>query len=90
VPIFLYPTLPPDRASDEPTLKAAAAVLGATEVAPSIDASDVVALERSLAKAGAPPPTAGEGPRWEEAGWWLVPLIALFVLGWFRRGWVLS
>ena len=36
------------------------------------------------------PPVAGEAERWEEAGYWLVPLIALIGLLWFRRGWVLA
>jgi len=32
----------------------------------------------------------GMGERWQDSGYWLVPLISLFCLGWFRRGWVLG
>lgn len=32
----------------------------------------------------------GMGERWQDSGYWLVPLIALICLGWFRRGWVLG
>jgi Ca-activated chloride channel family protein len=30
---------------------------------------------------------AEEATRWEDEGWWLVPLVALLAALWFRRGW---
>ncbi len=55
----------------------------------TVDASDIKALSRRLATAAAPPAAPGEGERWQDAGYWLTPLMALLVMGWFRRGWVL-
>ena len=89
-PVTLFAMLPPQRASADPALQAAAAALDATLIAPSIDTADVQALARKLATAGPPPPAPGESPRWQEAGCWLTPLIALLALVWFRRGWVLA
>jgi Ca-activated chloride channel family protein len=89
-PVFLYAALPPERAGADPALRAAAESLGARLVAPTIDTKDVEALAAELATAGPPPPAPGSSPRWEEAGWWLTPPIALLAFFWFRRGWVLA
>jgi Ca-activated chloride channel family protein len=88
--VFLYAALPPERAGADPALRAAAESLGARLVAPTIDTKDVEALAAELATAGPPPPAPGSSPRWEEAGWWLTPPIALLAFFWFRRGWVLA
>jgi Ca-activated chloride channel family protein len=90
LPVKLFAMLPPARASSEPSLRAAASALGADLLAPTLDTSDVDGLARALATAGPPPPAPGETPRWQEAGWWLTPLVALLALVWFRRGWVLA
>lgn len=89
-PVTLFAMLPPEDAEAEPTLRAAASALNARLVAPTIDTADVEALASRLATAGAPPPAQGEASRWEEAGWWLTPILALLMLLWFRRGWVLA
>jgi Ca-activated chloride channel family protein len=88
--VFLYAALPPERAGADPALRAAAQALDARLVEPTIDTQDVEELAAELATAGTPPPAPGSSPRWEEAGWWLTPLIALLALLWFRRGWVLA
>jgi Ca-activated chloride channel family protein len=56
----------------------------------TVDDADIKALSRRLSTAAAPPAAPGEGERWQDAGYWLTPLMALLVLGWFRRGWVLA
>lgn len=56
----------------------------------TVDDADVEALSRRLSTAGAPPAAPDEGERWRDAGYWLTPLLALLVIGWFRRGWVLA
>ncbi|HLG48384.1 MAG TPA: VWA domain-containing protein [Reyranella sp.] len=56
----------------------------------TIDGADIEALSRRLSTAGAPPAAPGEGERWRDSGYWLTPLLALLVIGWFRRGWVLA
>ena len=55
----------------------------------TVDDADIKALSRRLATAAAPPAAPGEGERWQDAGYWLTPLMALLAMGWFRRGWVL-
>lgn len=89
-PVTLFAMRPPDRARADPALASAATALGAALVVPTIDTADVDALARTLATAGPPPPAPGEAPRWQEAGWWLTPLVALLAALWFRRGWVLA
>lgn len=89
-PVHLFAMLPTARASTDPALRSAATALNAELVAPTVDTQDIKALARELATAGPPPPSPGEAPRWEEAGWWLTPLVSLLALGWFRRGWVLA
>ena len=89
-PVTLFAMLAPERAAADPSLRAAADALDASLTAPTIDTADVAALAHTLATAGPPPPAPGEAPRWEEAGWWLTPIIALLALAWFRRGWVLA
>lgn len=56
----------------------------------TVDDADIEALSRRLSTAGAPPAAPGEGERWRDAGYWLTPVLALLVIGWFRRGWVLA
>lgn len=89
-PVTLFAMLPPARASADPSLRAAASALGADLLAPTLDTADVERLAHALATAGPPPPAPGEAPRWQEAGWWLTPVVVLLALVWFRRGWVLA
>ena len=65
-------------------------VLSQRVVRATVDDADIEALSRRLATAGAPPAAPGEGERWRDAGYWLTPVLALLVIGWFRRGWVLA
>ena len=90
VPITLFAMLPQDRATADPSLRAAASALHADLLPLTLDNSDIEGLSRTLAKAGTPPPAPGATPLWQEAGYWLTPLIALVTLFWFRRGWVLA
>jgi Ca-activated chloride channel homolog len=89
-PVFLVPMLQPDRASADPALRAATVALDAHLIVPTIDTKDVEALAGKLAAAGRAPAAPGEASRWEETGRWLTGPIALLVLAWFRRGWVLT
>jgi Ca-activated chloride channel family protein len=89
VPVTILGLTAPDTSADA-GLGDAASALGANLIATSLDESDVTAMTRRLAAGAAPTLGQGEGQRWEEAGYWLVPLIALIALLWFRRGWVLA
>jgi Ca-activated chloride channel family protein len=66
-------------------LQAAAKALSGRVVALTPTPDDVRALVRRVAETPAAAVGAGEGQRWEEAGYWLTPVIALVVLGSFRR-----
>jgi Ca-activated chloride channel family protein len=67
------------------TLRIAASALGTTLTPITPDMVDVRSLVKDVAKAPVVSSDAGEGTRWAEAGWWLVPLIALLSLLDFQR-----
>ena len=67
------------------TIREAAAVLSASATVMTPDDADIDSLVRRAAKSGRLAATTGEGTRWAEAGWWLVPVIALISLFGFRR-----
>ncbi|MDH7799855.1 MULTISPECIES: VWA domain-containing protein [unclassified Beijerinckia] len=86
--ITILSLLPPNL--DAVSILDAARALGATVVATTPDQADVTALARRLDRIGRISDAAGEGQHWQEAGYWLTPILALLVLLWFRRGWVLT
>ena len=88
VPVTFLAALP----SDVPRqgLADAASALSARVVETTIDQSDIEEIAGRLDRVGQPRDVSGEGEHWKEAGYWLTPLLALIVLGWFRRGWVLE
>jgi Ca-activated chloride channel family protein len=63
----------------------AAAALRASITPLTPDSADVLSLVRRTAKAPLAVAAAADGTRWAEAGWWLVPLLALLSLCTFRR-----
>ncbi|AWJ93735.1 VWA domain-containing protein (plasmid) [Azospirillum baldaniorum] len=90
-PTVLWAMLPPDRAAQDTTLQNAATTLDARLVEVTPDPTDAASVARRLDSATAPAATAqGDEARWQDAGYWLTPLIAALVLGWFRRGWSLA
>ncbi len=90
VPVVFFAMAPAAFVEADKALKAAVSALDARLVETTIDSDDVQAIVRRLAdRSGAAVP-AGETERWREAGYWLSFLIVALVLGWFRRGWVIS
>jgi Ca-activated chloride channel family protein len=88
-PVQFFAMAPRAAVDADASVGAAVSALDAKETAATVDDADVQAIARRLADApGAP--VAGEAARWEEAGYWLTPLIALIALLWFRRGWVVA
>ena len=74
--------------ADTPELDAvtsAASTLGTDVTLITPDSSDIGSLVRRTAKVPVAVAAAGKGTRWAEAGWWLVPVLALLCLGTFRR-----
>ncbi|WP_157505433.1 VWA domain-containing protein [Geminicoccus roseus] len=80
---------PPAPALDRAALQAAADAGGGGLTVVTPDPADVTALAGEVATSLAD--VAGGvdgGERWQDAGYWLVPLVVLLNLMWFRRGWV--
>lgn len=88
-PVVFFAMAPPAAVDADVSLSAAVSALDAREIVTTIDNADVAAIARRLAEAPAAT-AASDAERWEEAGYWLVPLIALVGLLWFRRGWVVA
>jgi Ca-activated chloride channel family protein len=89
-PVTLLAMAPPNALAADANLKAAADAVDARLVPTSIDSADVREVASRLARGSAAMKAGDETERWQETGYWLTPLIALLVLGWFRRGWVLA
>ncbi|EIM25373.1 VWA domain-containing protein [Microvirga lotononidis] len=86
----LWAALPPSHLDAAQDLNTGASALDASLQAMTPDRSDVDAIATRLDRATAVGDVTGEGERWQEAGYWLTPLLALLALAWFRRGWVLG
>ncbi len=68
------------------SLKAAASGIGAEFVPVTPDDADVQRLAGRTHFA--PAAAADGGERWRDAGYWLVPVVAILSLLWFRPGWI--
>ena len=82
LPLDGPPAMPLDRSG----LEKAARALGGTFVEIRPDNEDVQVLTRAV-ETQFSSASDGEGLRWKDAGYSLVPLIALISLVWFRPGW---
>lgn len=80
----VFPPLMPG--SELEALRAAARAVNATVVPLAADNSDVAALASAARYAAVSDGDADT--RWAESGYWLTPLIALLLLPFFRRGWL--
>lgn len=89
-PVILFAVAPPQFVAVDAGLAAAVSALDAREVVATVDNQDVEAIARRLADAPGAPVAADETVRWQDAGWWLTPVVALLILLWFRRGWVIA
>lgn len=78
---------PPAPALDRKTLKRAADAAGGTLTVITVDDSDVRQLTGRIDKSFVASGQADGDERWKDAGYWLVPLILLTCLMWFRPGW---
>jgi len=85
VPISLL--VPESVGSELESMKTAAGILGAKRVVLTPDDQDIHELMRRTTFSDVTSPTGGD--RWQDAGYFLVPVVALIVLFWFRRGWVI-
>jgi len=69
-------------------LDAVARAIGARVLAITSDDADVRDLAHAAKFAAAT--LGGQGDHWQDAGYWLVPLITLLSTFWFRRGWIVA
>ncbi len=86
VPVYLWPPLPPGAERD--ALRSAAHAADAELVSLRADDADVHQL-LGAAQLAATLDTSAH-TRWAENGYWLTPVIALLLLMFFRRGWMIA
>lgn len=83
------PGSPPAPPLDEANLKQAAAAGKGSLVIATPDGRDVDQLTRIVETQFSVAGSQAGGERWRDSGYWLVPLIALLALWWFRPGWTI-
>lgn len=89
--VTILAVAPPAAIDADHGLAQAVEALDARLVPATIDNDDVARVARRLAAESANTPVLpGETVRWQEAGYWLTPFVALIVLLWFRRGWMIA
>jgi Ca-activated chloride channel family protein len=82
--VRLLPALLPG--DEMKALQQSAGLVNASVVTLAADDSDVAELARAAKFATST--AAGASDRWQESGYWLTPLMALGMLPFFRRGWM--
>ncbi len=86
-PIQFISIAPPNREPDAGLLRAAD-VLGGSVTRMSIDVADVTVVNQRAKVDFSSVVEQDGGERWRDGGYLLLPIIALCMLLWFRRGWV--
>ncbi len=71
-------------------LQSAASNLSANVVELTIDPTDVEEVARRAQSRLKTVSATNEGSRWQDAGYSLLPFLALFILMWSRRGWLVT
>jgi Ca-activated chloride channel family protein len=84
------PDSPPAPALDRAAMKAAAEAAGGALVALTADDADVQRLARLVEQRLSTGQDDEAGQQWRDAGYYLLPLLALLALLGFRRGWVVT
>jgi Ca-activated chloride channel family protein len=87
LPVQFLATTAPAGAVDA-GLARAASVLGAPVLRLSVDETDVQRVAQRAQSDFKAVPGVASGDRWRDAGYLLLPLIALLALFWSRRGWL--
>jgi Ca-activated chloride channel family protein len=82
------PDSPPAPALNRAEMEAAARAGGGTLVLATVDDSDVRRLDRHIESRLSA--AAAENEHWRDAGYFLLPLLLVLILFWFRPGWVIA
>lgn len=82
------PDSPPAPPLDQGILKRVSEAAEGTLTIISPNDRDIRALNRRIESTPVSSGQGDENETWQDGGYWLVPLIALLNLMWFRRGWV--
>jgi Ca-activated chloride channel family protein len=89
LPLQFLAVVPPNAPLDT-GLEQAARARGARVTRLTVDSVDVDRLGRTAQSDFRPAPAGEGGEQWKDAGYLLMPVIALLSLAWSRRGWVVS
>jgi Ca-activated chloride channel family protein len=89
LPVQFLAVSPPNAPID-PGLQQAARALDATITQLTIDQSDVERIARTAQSEFRAARMDEGGEQWKDAGYYLVPVIALIGLAWSRKGWVVT
>jgi Ca-activated chloride channel family protein len=76
------------RGPERDALGETAAEIGASFLAVTPDDADIRELAQQAKFVSAT--VSGQGDQWQDAGYWLVPMIVLLSAFWFRRGWMVT
>jgi Ca-activated chloride channel family protein len=89
LPVQFLAVSPPNAPTDS-GLQQAARAMNATITQLTIDPSDVERIARTAQTEFRAAPMDEGGDQWKDAGYYLVPVIALIGLAWSRKGWVVT
>jgi Ca-activated chloride channel family protein len=89
LPVQFLAVSPPHAPIDS-GLQQAAQALNAAITQLTIDQSDVERIARTAQTEFRAAPMEEGGDIWKDAGYYLVPMIAILALAWSRKGWVVS
>jgi Ca-activated chloride channel family protein len=85
--VTVLPTSPPAPALNMNDMKKAADAIGAGLTIVSPDDRDVQKLSQRI-QTSLSAAKQNQGERWRDAGYWLLPLLLVLALFFFRRGWI--
>ena len=89
LPVQFLAAIPPNAPVDS-GLEQAARAMNATITQLTVDQSDVERIARTAQTEFRAAPMDEGGDTWKDAGYYLVPVIALIGLAWSRKGWVVT
>lgn len=87
--VTVPPNSPPAPALNREVLKKAAATIGASLTIVTPDDNDVKKLARRI-KTTISAAKQNQGERWQDSGYWFLPILLILALFFFRKGWIVE